>query len=201
MKIEQINIKEIKNNPNNPRIIKDYKYTKLVESIKEFPQMLKIRPIVIDDNMMVLGGNMRLKACKEAGIKKIHIIKATELTDEQKKEFIIKDNINFGEWDWDMIANEWDSTSLEYWGLDVWQNTDDMINMINDSNENSEWVGMPDFESKEDTYKIIIHFDNEEDRNEYNKLYPMQYTKQQGQTWITSFPYKERNDLSSLKYE
>ena len=151
--------------------------------------------------MVVLGGNMRLKACREAGIKKIHIIKASELTDEQKKQFVIKDNVNFGEWDWDMIANEWDSTSLEYWGLDVWQNTDDIINRINESDENSEWVGMPEFESKEDTFKIIIHFDNEEDRNEYNKLYPMQYSKQKGQTWITSFPYKEKNDLSSLKYE
>ncbi|MCH6573760.1 MAG: DNA modification methylase, partial [Bacteroidetes bacterium] len=109
----------IKTNPNNPRIIKDDKYDKLVQSIKEFPKMLEIRPIVVNDEMVVLGGNMRLKACKAAGLSEIPIIKADSLTEEQQREFIIKDNIGFGEWDWEMIANEWDSEELIEWGLDV----------------------------------------------------------------------------------
>ena len=114
-----VKITEIKSNPNNPRIIKDDKFKKLVKSIQEFPQMLKLRPIVVNKDMVVLGGNMRLKACIEAGLKEVHILKADELTDEQQKEFIVKDNVGFGEWDWDMLANEWDTDKLEYWGLDL----------------------------------------------------------------------------------
>lgn len=115
----KVKISDIKSNPNNPRIIKDDKFHKLVKSIKEFPQMLDIRPIVVNKDMIVLGGNMRLKACKEAGIKEISIIKAEDLTEEQQREFIIKDNVGFGEWDWEMIANEWDVEKLNEWGLDI----------------------------------------------------------------------------------
>ena len=100
MKIETVKISAVKSNPNNPRIIKDDKFKKLVTSIKEFPQMLNIRPIVVNDEMIVLGGNMRLKACIEAGLKEVAIIKASDLTPEQQNEFIIKDNVGFGEWDW-----------------------------------------------------------------------------------------------------
>ena len=106
-------------NPTNPRIIKDDKFKKLVKSIQEFPQMLELRPIVVDGNMVVLGGNMRLKACIAAGLKEVPIIIADQLTDEQKGEFIIKDNVGFGEWDWDLLANEWDVEALTDWGLDV----------------------------------------------------------------------------------
>jgi DNA modification methylase len=119
MKSELIPISKVKANPNNPRIIKDEKFKKLVKSIQEFPQMLEIRPIVVNDEMIVLGGNMRLKACQEAGLKEVHIIKASELTEEQQKEFIIKDNVGFGEWDWNDLANNWDSDKLEEWGLDI----------------------------------------------------------------------------------
>ena len=119
MKTEQVNISEVKPNPNNPRIIKDDKFAKLVQSIKDFPKMLEIRPIVVNSDMIVLGGNMRLKACKEAGLKKVHIIKAEDLTEEQQREFIIKDNISGGEWDWEQLANEWDVEDLDKWGLDV----------------------------------------------------------------------------------
>jgi ParB-like chromosome segregation protein Spo0J len=115
----EVNLSEIKSNPNNPRIIKDDKFHKLVESIKTFPRMLEIRPIVVNKDMIVLGGNMRLKACKEAGIKKVHVIFADDLTEEQQREFIIKDNVGFGEWDWAMLANEWDSDELQDWGLDI----------------------------------------------------------------------------------
>jgi DNA modification methylase len=116
--MQKVKITEVKTNPNNPRLIKDDKFKKLVKSIKEFPQMLELRPIVVNDDMVVLGGNMRLKACKEAGLKEVPIIKASDLTDEQQKEFIVKDNVGFGEWDWDVLANEWDAVQLEEWGLD-----------------------------------------------------------------------------------
>jgi len=119
MQTKTVKLSEIKTNPNNPRLIKDDKFNKLVRSIKEFPKMLEIRPIVVNSDMIVLGGNMRLKACKEAGLKEIPIIFADDLTEEQQREFIIKDNVGFGEWDWEMIANEWDVAEIQEWGLDL----------------------------------------------------------------------------------
>jgi len=119
MKIETVKIGSVKSNPNNPRIIKDDKFKKLVTSIIEFPEMLNLRPIVVNEDMIVLGGNMRLKACIEAGLKEIAIIKASELTPEQQNEFIIKDNVGFGEWDWSELANSWDDEKLVEWGLDL----------------------------------------------------------------------------------
>jgi ParB-like chromosome segregation protein Spo0J len=119
MNIQKVKISAIKSNPNNPRLIKDDKFHKLVKSIKEFPQMLELRPIIVNDEMVILGGNMRHKACIEAGLKEVTIVKAKDLTEEQQKEFIIKDNVGFGEWDWDILANEWDTESLEEWGLDL----------------------------------------------------------------------------------
>ena len=113
-----VSIKEVKNNEDNPRFIKDVKFKKLVKSIKEFPEMLKLRPIVVNSDMVVLGGNMRLKACKEAGLTEVWILKADNLTKEQEREFIVKDNVGFGEWDWDILGNEWEQQDLEDWGLD-----------------------------------------------------------------------------------
>jgi ParB-like chromosome segregation protein Spo0J len=112
-------ITEIKSNPNNPRLIKDHKFKQLVKSIQDFPQMLELRPIVIDEHNMVLGGNMRLKACLEAGLTDVPVIHANNLTEAQKKEFIIKDNISFGEHDFDILANEWNIIELDEWGLDI----------------------------------------------------------------------------------
>jgi len=124
---QQVKISKVKGNPSNPRIIKNDKFKKLVKSIKEFPEMLKLRPIVVDEDFMVLGGNMRLKASKEAGLSEVWIDIAEGLTEEQKKEFIVKDNVGFGEWEWDILANEWDSVQLAEWGLDVWENEDDKV--------------------------------------------------------------------------
>lgn len=115
----KVKLTDIKPNPNNPRLVKDDKFSKLVQSIKDFPEMLELRPIVVNDDMIVLGGNMRLKACKEAGLKEVPIIKASQLTEEQQREFIIKDNLGYGEWDWEMIANEWDADKLNEWGMDI----------------------------------------------------------------------------------
>jgi hypothetical protein len=116
--MEKIEITKIKLNPNNPRLIKDDKFKKLVQSIKDFPEMLEIRPIVVNKDMIILGGNMRYKACKEAGLKEVPIIIA-DLTEDQQREFLIKDNTSGGEWDFDLLANEWDADILESWGLDL----------------------------------------------------------------------------------
>jgi DNA modification methylase len=116
MEIAKINA--VKLNPNNPRIIKDDKFKKLVQSIKDFPEMLNIRPIVVNKDMIILGGNMRYKACKAAGLKEVPII-ITDLSEEKQREFLIKDNTSGGEWDWEVLANEWDVEELESWGLDV----------------------------------------------------------------------------------
>ncbi len=118
-RFDTIALSKLKLNPDNPRLIKDDKYKKLVKSIKEFPKMLQIRPIVVNDDMIVLGGNQRLAACKEAKLKQIPYIKASELTEEEQIEFIAKDNISFGEWDWDIVANEWNLPRLIEWGQDI----------------------------------------------------------------------------------
>lgn len=157
MQIKKIKLSEIKPNPNNPRIIKDDKFKKLVKSIQEFPEMLELRPIVVNDDMIVLGGNMRLRACKEAGLKEVPVIKASELTEEQQREFIIKDNVGFGEWDWEQLANEWDAEQLDEWGLDVPKIAEESFNDISNKIES--------------LYRIeIVCKDEQEQEQTYNKL-------------------------------
>jgi len=141
MQSRKVKIAEIKANTNNPRQIKDDKFAKLVQSIKDFPEMLDIRPIVVNADMVVLGGNMRFKACKEAGLKEVPIIVAENLTDEKQKEFIIKDNVSGGEWDWDMLANEWEVEQLTEWGLDVWNQPTDVDYSILDGDDVSKELG------------------------------------------------------------
>lgn len=119
--IQKVSINEVKLSPTNPRIIKDEKFKKLVRSIQDFPEMLSIRPIVVDAEGFVLGGNMRFKACKEAGLKEVYIIKADNLTEEQKKEFVIKDNASFGDWDWEVLQSTWDLDLVAEWGVDVFE--------------------------------------------------------------------------------
>jgi hypothetical protein len=119
MNIERVDIKKLVMNPNNPRTIKDAKFKKLVKSIKEFPEMLEVRPIVVDDDMIVLGGNMRTKACIEAGLTEVPIIKFSNLSDEKKKEFIVKDNVGYGEWDFELLLEDWDKDTLLDWGMDI----------------------------------------------------------------------------------
>ena len=198
---QQVKLHIVKGNPSNPRIIKNDKFNKLVKSIQEFPEMLKLRPIVVDEDFMVLGGNMRLKASKEAGLKEVWIDIAEGLTEEQKQEFVIKDNVSFGEWDWALLGNEWNSKNLNDWSLDVWQNFDDNTNKVNKGDENSEWVGMPEFTSKEDEFKLIITFASNEVRNEFVEKHKLRLSNSKGSTWSTTYPFVERRDLSSLKYE
>jgi len=118
-------LSEIKPNPNNPRLIKDDKFKKLCQSIKDFPEMLELRPIVVNKDHIILGGNMRYKAAKEIGLKEIPVKVADNLTPEQEREFLIKDNTSGGEWDWEILANEWDSDELEAWGLDLPEDDND----------------------------------------------------------------------------
>jgi len=147
-------LSDIKLNPNNPRLIKDDKFTKLVQSIKDFPEMLDIRPIVVNSDMVILGGNMRFKACKEAGLKEIPVIVADNLTEEQQREFLIKDNTSGGEWDFDMLVNEWDIYELEEWGLEV----PNFENDLDYSDKNKEYES-EDFEDQ----KYIIKLEFTED--------------------------------------
>jgi hypothetical protein len=112
-------LREIKPNPDNPRVIRDEQFTRLVASLKSFPEMLALRPIVVNAERVVLGGNMRLRAAKEAGLKEVPVLIADQLTPEQQREFIVKDNASFGAWDWDVLANEWGDVPLADWGVDV----------------------------------------------------------------------------------
>jgi ParB-like chromosome segregation protein Spo0J len=142
----------IKRNPNNPRVLQDEKLEKLVRSIKDFPQMLEIRPIVVNDDMVVLGGNMRLKACKDAGLKEVPVIKAGDLTKDQQREFIIKDNVGSGEWDWNLLSTEWDTEELDEWGLKAWDTSEvDLNDFFED-----------DTTEKQNTNKIILEYSDEE---------------------------------------
>ena len=161
MKTITAKIKDIKTNPNNPRYIKDEKFKKLVESIKDLPEMLKLRPIVVNEDMVVLGGNMRLKACQKAGLKEVPIIKASDLTPEQQEEFIIKDNVGFGSWDWDTLANEWDEEKLTDWGLELFFDGDDIIEMNNPINAETENKFATELDH-ESNY-IVLKFDKDID--------------------------------------
>ena len=124
--MSKIKLSKIKPNPNNPRIIKDDKFKKLVQSLQEFPEMMEKRPMVcvtdVDGSIYPLGGNMRLKALQELKLKEIpstYVMMADEWTEERRREFVIKDNVGFGEWDWQQLANDWDTEQLQDWGLDV----------------------------------------------------------------------------------
>lgn len=156
-----IRLSTIKENSQNPRIIKDQKFDQLVQSLKDFPEMMTLRPIVVDENNIALGGNMRLKALQKLGYKtipEVWIKKAKDLTEEQKKEFIIKDNVGFGEWDWDMIANEWDQQQVTEWGLNIpgWGHETEQKDLSDSENTD---------------YKIEVICKNEEDQEKaYNFL-------------------------------
>jgi ParB-like chromosome segregation protein Spo0J len=158
-------INEIKPNPNNPRIIKDVKFKQLVKSIQDFPQMLDLRPIVIDENNMVLGGNMRLKACIEAGLTDVPVIHANNLSEAQKKEFIVKDNVGYGEWDWDDLANNWDAEELTDWGLDI--PNFDVI-------DEKEQIDLSNKLKSEFKIEIICKSEEEQEQT-YNKLIEQNY--------------------------
>jgi hypothetical protein len=172
MKIEKVSLDVVKPNPNNPRFIKDDKFKKLVKSIKEFPEMLDIRPIVIDNEGFILGGNMRLKACKEAGLKEIPIIRANDLTEEQKKEFILKDNQSFGEWDTKLLS-DWDKDLLldsgfeKYDLIDIYGTNELVAGLTKElegSNFNKDVVNVDDYIKQNILFfnEMMIEFEDDE---------------------------------------
>ena len=114
----KVKVDKVKSNPKNPRLIKDDKFKKLVKSIKDFPEMESVRPIVVNKDMVILGGNMRYKAMIECGYKEVNV-EVVDWSEDKQNEFIIKDNVGFGEWEWEMVANEWDEIELKDWGLDL----------------------------------------------------------------------------------
>jgi len=187
--IEKINIKKIFQNPNNPRIIKDFKFNKLVKSIKEFPEMLELRPIIVNQEGGIIGGNMRYRACKELGLKEVFIIRAESLSEKQIEQFIIKDNVGFGEWDWDMIANGWDTQEITDWGLE--------IKTFGENIATDEWVGMPDFEQEDNMPKnrIMVSFENDDDRIEFGKLIGQNITKDTKSIWHPKLTMDKVKDL------
>ena len=178
MKTEKIKISKIKANPENPRVIKDDKFKKLVRSIKDFPEMLDIRPIVVDKNNMVLGGNMRLRACQKAGLTEVAIIKADQLTEEQQREFIIKDNIGFGEWDWDALANNFDASDLNKWGMEVPE-------MEEENEEQEQEVEFSEYLGESQNY-VVLTFDNDIDwlsAQTHFELKSVYSKRQNGKSW------------------
>jgi len=158
----QVKISEVKPNPNNPRVIRDVKFKKLIKSIQDFPDMLNKRPLIVftdtDGKYCVLGGNMRLKALNELKYTEIPVIVADEWSEEQKSEFLIKDNVGFGEWDWDSLANEWDAEKLDEWGLDV--------PVIKEIEQYSSKITSPIYEPKENKPLITELYD----LKKYNEL-------------------------------
>jgi hypothetical protein len=172
-----IKLSTIKSNPNNPRVIKDDKFAKLVNSIKEFPKMMELRPMVVNSDMVVLGGNMRLKALKEAGYKEVPdewVKSAESLTEEEQRRFIIADNVGFGEHDWDMLANEWDAVELEAWGLDMPSNLEE-IKATKDIPD----IGEIEFSEElllEHNY-IVLYFDNAMDWEVAQEVYGLKQVK------------------------
>jgi len=166
---KMVKISQIKPNPKNPRTIKDERFEKLKKSIQDFPDMLNKRPLVCftdtDGKYVVLGGNMRLKAAKDLGLKELPIILADEWTEEQKAEFLIKDNVGYGEWEWQQLATDWDNQKLEEWGLEIpiFKNGDeDELKDISDTIKN--------------LYRIeIVCQDEEHQENTYNKLIEQGY--------------------------
>ena len=173
-------ISEVKLNPNNPRLIKDDKFKKLVQSIKDFPEMLSIRPIVVNQDMIILGGTMRFRACKEAGITEIPVI-VTDLSEDKQREFLIKDNISGGEWDWDLLANEWDNEELVEWGLDVWTQPMD-INEMNESDINIEDEFDP-IGTSSGLQRVVFIFDGPEEAESWLAQHPSLQIKKTGMGW------------------
>ena len=184
MKPNKIKIQKLKENPDNPRIISRDKFRKLVNSLKEFPQMLKLRPIVVDEDNIILGGNMRYKAALELGLSEVWVIQADDLTKEQKAEFIIKDNAGFGKWDWETLANDWSMEVLTDWGVDVGIDQDDIAEMDNPNNMNTENVFATELDMQSNY--IVLKFNNDIDWIQAKTLFELKTEtarRQNGKAW------------------
>jgi hypothetical protein len=161
-----VKIYDLKPYQGNPRHIRDEKFKKLVKSIREFPEMLNLRPFVVNEDGVILGGNMRYQACIELGIEDVPVVVAEGLSEEQQREFVIKDNVNFGEWDWDVLANEWESPELNNWGLEVWDSSSQLLDIddVYEPNGGEIQKEIPTPESgsalKFVTYELVMQIEN-----------------------------------------
>lgn len=198
MKTFMMKVSEIKSNPDNPRKISQQQLDRLKKSITDLPQMLEARPIVIDENNIVLGGNMRLKAITELGFEEVPVVKITDLTDEQQKAFVIKDNVNYGDWNWDILQQEnWDLSHIQNWGLDIpkWLNDDDTEPQFDMGNSHN---GLKSYINSK-VKQITLFLTNEQYEDTIEKLAGlMEYEKLESNTdavlWLIKYYYE--TDLS-----
>lgn len=159
--VQWVPLAELKANAENPRSITPDKFAKLVSSLRSFPEMLELRPLVVTNDYTVLGGNMRLKACADAGIDPVPVVIADSLTPEQQREFIIKDNVSLGEWEWSTLAHEWDTAELQTWGLDNIA----LFAVAPDGPERD--IDLPTMDRSADSYlnntirQIVLHYDTD----------------------------------------
>lgn len=200
MKVELVPVSALAPYQDNPRQIREENYDKLKKSLEEFPTMLDVRPLVARKDGTVLGGNMRLRAAQELGIEELPVV-FVDWDEEKQREFVIKDNANFGEWDWEKLANEWTDLPLTDWSLPVWNlEQAKTIETVNDL-DNDEWVGMPEFEPAEEGVKIIIHFETEEERQKYADEHGMQFNHIVRGAWSTWHPFKAQRDRNAFQFE
>lgn len=199
----KMNIKDIKPNPSNPRTIKDANFKKLVQSLNDLPVMTELREVILDENHVIIGGNMRYRAAIEAKWSEISVkvftredaernnklTKQNKTYEEYVEEILVKDNVSGGDWDWDALANTYDAQQLSDWGLET-----PITN-----NENDEWADIDDFEASDNSLKLVIQFESEVDRQAFQEEYGIQVRTKGKTTWSTWWPYKERNDYSDAK--
>jgi len=173
-RISKYKLSQLKPNPDNPRVIRDSNFQKLVKSLRDFPEMLELREVVIDEDGFILGGNQRYLALKELRVKEVPVIQVTGLSAERKKEFVVKDNVNYGVWDWDILGNDYDPGELKEFGLNVWQPQeaidDDMDYDFEDENPKND---MPDIDGSENVSEKPPVYVVEFDINDYPAAYQL----------------------------
>jgi hypothetical protein len=186
---KRVKLQNITPNPDNPRRINKIQMDRLVKSLREFPDMLSIREIVVDETMTVLGGNMRLLALRKIGAKEATAKIVKGLTEAQKREFIIKDNGAWGQWDFDLLANGWDDLPLADWGVPIPNFTD----------PNEEWKGMPEFGNEPKAFKTLyVHFETQDDVENFAEFIGQTIGEKTKYIW---YPEKERQDLKGQSFE
>ena len=185
-KIQKKPISQVQIDPNNPRSLSKDKFRKLKESIKNFPEMLEVRPLVVADGY-VIGGNMRLLAMKDLGYREVSIIDVTEWNQKQRDEFMIKDNLSYGDWDWDILANEWNTVDLDDWGFDVWPNPDD----VNEEEEEiySHNIEAPTYEPKNKKPNVDDLFSDDKVKELIKKIGHSNITSAE-KTFLTKAAYR-----------
>lgn len=201
---QYVKLSEVKPHPSNPRLIKDASFKKLVKSIDENPDYFEARPLIVSNRTgenLIIAGNMRYKAAKELGLLHVPAV-IMSLTEEKERKIMIRDNISNGEWDWEQLQQNWNTDPIDEWGIDVpsWGQSG-RLQDINQGDENSEWVGMPEFSPEPEGFKLIVHFSSEQDLADFCSEKEIEILSKQKKAWSTKFPFTEKKDLKSFKYE